>query len=660
MHGLLGVFGPAADEVTATMVTDPVPRPRHGRSDEPEFQHGAGYLLGVEHLPVVDLASGTQPIAYPPSGPDQGRHVIAFSGEIYNRQHLRQLLSSEYGATFDTGDDAEIVAAAHYHWGGAAPERLRGMFAYILFDRITGRVTGARDRFGIKPLHYAVVDGSLFVASEKRTVLEFLDGTDAVDPTALSLYLTMQFVPEPMTMQGAVKRVPVGATFDYTAGKQMHFRRYWQPRISPARTGDPREVAERIRAALRDSVRAHLVADVPVGAFLSGGVDSTGMVALAREVDPNIHAFSVGFDTPGYSELEVARESARQLGIRATEVVVTAADVIAELPRIVWHLNDPVADAAAVPLYFLAREASRHVSVALCGEGADELFGGHTIYREPLSLAPLTGLPPRLRHSICSLARHLPDGVRGKSMLQRAAVDLAERYYGNARIFNDAEKSVLMRHHDPLVRHTNVTAPLYAEAAGLDDVSAMQHIDLHTWLPGDILTTADRMSVPHGLELRVPYLDQAVFDAAAQVPSEQKVTRRGLTKLALRRALRDVVPAGAADRPKLGLPTPTRVWLRGELGEWADSLMATSGAGEFLDLGYARTLLHAHRSGERDNSRKVWTVLVFCLWHALFIERSLDAGQPYGEPTHGRRTHGALMMRPAHLARESQVARAAA
>jgi asparagine synthase (glutamine-hydrolysing) len=636
MRGLLGVFGPAADRAKMVLAMDSVRLAHHRGPDEPEFSHGAGYLLGVEHLSVVNLASSRQPMTYPPFGPDRSRYVIAFNGELYNHQELREILGTEYGARFETGDAAEVVAAAHYYWGGAAPERMRGMFAYVVWDRCTGRVTGARDRFGIKALHYAIAGGSLFVASEKKALLALLD-TEAnvgVDSTALSQYLTMQFVPEPMTMHSAVARVPVASTFDYTPGNRILFRRYWQPRLSPARAADPELVAGRIRAALRDSIRAHLGADVPVGAFLSGGIDSTGMVALAREVDPHLRTFSVGFDTPGYSELDVVRQSAAHLGFSATEVVVTAAEVIAELPRIVWHLDDPVADPAAVPLYFLAREASRHVSVVLSGEGADELFGGHTIYREPLSLAPLTALPMRLRHALSALAGRLPDGTRGKSMFQRGAVDLAERYYGNARIFSDDEKAALMRHHDPRVRHTSVTGPLYAEVAALDDVSAMQHVDLHTWLPGDILTTADRMSVAHGLELRVPYLDPAVFEVAAALPTGQKVTRRGLTKRALRRALRDVVPPGVADRPKLGLPTPTRVWLRGDLGEWADAVMAASGAGELLDLSYARQLLHAHRSGQEDHARKLWTVLIFCVWHALFIERSLNAARTPEAATH--------------------------
>jgi asparagine synthase (glutamine-hydrolysing) len=545
-----------------------------------------------------------------------------FNGEIYNHRELRDTLLTRHGAQLATAGEAEVIVAAHDVWAGAAPQRLRGMFAYVIWDRRTGRVTGARDRFGIKPLYYLVTDDGLVVASEKKAILAFAE-VEGLDASALSHYLTMQYVPEPATMHRRIVRLPAASTFDYTPGHSVLVERYWRARLAPARHADRDTVAGRIRHALRDSVRAHLAADVPVGAFLSGGIDSTGVVALAREVNPNIRTFSVGFAEPGYSELGVARESARALGLHTTEVLVTPADVMAELPRIVWHLDDPVADPALVPLYFLAREAARHVKVVLSGEGADELFGGYGIYREPLSLAPITSLPAQLRRGLAVASGHLPDGIRGKSMFERGAVDLAERYYGNARIFNDADKAILMRQHNPLVRHTNVTASLYAETAALDDVSTMQHIDLHTWLCGDILTKADRMTMAHGLELRVPFLDPVVFEIAASLPAAQKVTRHGLTKLALRRALGPLVPDGIAAQPKLGLPTPTRVWLRGELGEWVDAILAESRADEVLDLSYARSLLHTHRRGDADHSRKVWTVLIFCLWHAIFVEHSI-------------------------------------
>ncbi|MEV4643153.1 asparagine synthase (glutamine-hydrolyzing) [Actinoplanes sp. NPDC049548] len=609
----------------------------HRGPDETEVVHGAGHVLAFQRLALVDPTGSHQPLSYPPSGPDAGRYVVVYNGQLYNYRQLRRSLIEQYGAQFDTDGDTEVVAAAHYYWGAAAAQQLRGMFSYVVWDRQLGRMSGARDRFGIKPFYYLATGDSLVVASEKKALLPFAGPSPTLDRAALSQYLTMQYVPEPATMHTEIRRLSAGGTLDFTPGSEPVLGRYWQTRFTPARRGELDEVAGRIRDALRDSVRAHMVADVPLGAFLSGGVDSTGVVALAAEVDRTLPVFTVGFDLPGYSELHLARHSAEHLGLPLTEVLVSPQDAIAALPRIVWHLDDPLADPSLVPLYFLAREAARQVTVVLSGEGADELFAGYRIYREPLSLAPLTALPPKLRRGLAAVSAALPDGVRGKSLLERGAVDLAERYYGNARIFSDAGRSALLGEHASQIRHTAVTGPLYAQAADVDEVTAMQHIDMHTGLPGDILTKADRMAMANALDLRVPFLDPEVFAVAATVPTEFKVNRQGDTKIALRHALRDLLPPGAADRTKLGLPTPVRVWLHGDFGDWVDDVLATSGAHTLLNLEYARELLRAHRRGEADNSRKVWTVLIFCLWYAIFVDRSLDPGP--AEPSGAARRH---------------------
>jgi len=305
------------------------------------------------------------------------------------------------------------------------------------------------------------------------------------------------------------------------------------------------------------------------------------------------------------------------------------AEMMEALPKIVWHLDDPVADPALVPLYFVAKKAAEHVTVVLSGEGADEFFGGYTIYREPLSLAAVNKLPDPVQRGLRKVASVIPEGVKGKSFLERGTTPLEQRYYGNARMFTEAEKRRLLRRYDEQVRYTDVTAPVYAEAAaaGLDPVTTMQYVDLYTWLRGDILVKADRMSMAHSLELRVPFLDREVFEVAATVPVDLKLPPRSTdTKYAMRQALRDVVPPAIVNRKKLGFPTPTRVWLRGEMYDWAHDILDRSGAGGLLDLDYARGLLEEHKRGDADQSRKVWTVLVFCIWHAIFIERSLDPG----------------------------------
>jgi len=606
---------------------------------------GVDAVFAHKRLAIIDVALSHEPLPYL-----GGRYLLTYNGEIYNYLELRQDLALEFGAEFATAGDGEAIVAGYHYWGESVVERLRGMFAFVVWDSVERKAFGARDPYGIKPLHYLRTDEGVYFASEKKALLDFLpsagaapalNGQSGIDPASLSHYLTLQYVPEPGTLHRGISRIGAGECLTYSPDEgEVRTRRYYRPTFRPAPVAQPAALYTRIQETLRESVRMHMRSDVPVGAFLSSGIDSTAVVALAREFNPNILTFTVGFDVPGYSEIEVAQESARELGVTTIPTTIGPAEMMAALPKIVWHLDDPVADPALVPLYFVARTASEHVTVVLSGEGADEFFGGYTIYREPLSLAAVHGLPPSVQRGLRAISKLMPDGVKGKSFLQRGTTALEARYYGNARMFSEEEKRRVLRRYDPTVCYTDVTAPIYAEAAGLDDVTKMQYVDLHTWLRGDILVKADRMSMAHSLELRVPYLDREVFEAAAGIPVELKLPRRSVeTKFALRRALEGVVPAAIVNRKKLGFPTPTRVWLAGEMYDWADAILAKSGASDLLDLDYVRGLLAAHRKGEADHSRKVWTVLVFCVWYAIFVERSLDPGI--------ERSKSALLSKPA-------------
>jgi len=589
---------------------------------------GRDVIFAHKRLSIIDVAGSHEPLPYA-----NGRYLLTFNGEIYNYIELREELIREHGARFDTQGDGEVIVAGFHYWGEAVVERLRGMFAFVIVDTQQRLVFGARDPYGIKPLFHLVTPDGLYLASEKKALLPFAPsaqaGDEGVETANLSHYLTLQYVPEPGTLHKGIGRVGSGECFTYRAGGVFATRRYYQPRFRPTPVSAPEELYRRIQATLRESVRIHMRSDVPVGAFLSSGIDSTAVVALAREFNPNILTFTVGYDVDGYSEIEVAQESAAHLGVTTIPTKIGPADMMDALPKIVWHLDDPVADPALVPLYFVAKKAAEHVTVVLSGEGADEFFGGYTIYREPLSLAAVNRLPDPVQRGLRKVAQVIPQGVKGKSFLERGTTPLEERYYGNARMFTEVEKQKLLRRYDDQVRYTDVTAPVYAEAAaaGLDPVTTMQYVDLYTWLRGDILVKADRMSMAHSLELRVPFLDREVFDVAATVPVDLKLPPHSSdTKYAMRQALRDVVPPAIVNRKKLGFPTPTRVWLRGEMYDWAHDIMARSGAGELLDLGYAAGLLAEHKRGDADHSRKVWTVLVFCVWHAIFVAHSLDPG----------------------------------
>ncbi|GGM13262.1 asparagine synthase (glutamine-hydrolyzing) [Dactylosporangium sucinum] len=631
MAGLLTFVSARGDAAThRDAVEDALGLLRHRGPDDRRVVATDEVVFAVHRLAVTDSIGGAQPLSYPPLGVTAGRYLIAFDGAVHNAAELRAELIEQRDARFVTGSEAEVIVAAYHHWGPSAVNRFRGMFAFVIWDSSARRAFGARDPYGIKPLYQLSRPEGVYLASEKKALLPFVADPSRVDTANLQHYLTMQYVPEPATMHPDVRRLGAGESFVYTPGGPLANRRYSQLEFRPSPAGDEEALVQRITVALRDSVHASLKADAPVGAFLSSGIDSTAIVALAAEVDPHLRTYTVGYDDEQFSEIAVAEQSARVLGVPLTATVVTPADFMQALPRIVWHLDDPVADPALVPLYFLAERAARDVTVVLGGDGADELFGGYPIYREPLSLATVSHLPDSMQRGLRAVARVIPQGMKGKSFLERGTTPIEERYYGNARIFTDEEKAALLRHYEPDIRHTDVTGPVFKEASALDDVTTMQYIDLYTWLRGDILVKADRMTMAHSLQLRTPFLDRAVFEVAATLPSELKVPPRSHeTKAALRRALAGVVPAAIASRKKLGFPVPIRPWLRGEMYDWAHGLLDTSGAGDLLDLDVVRGLLRAHRKKEADHSRKLWTVLVFCVWHAVFVTRTLRPGPGY-------------------------------
>ncbi|MGV0835340.1 asparagine synthase (glutamine-hydrolyzing) [Mycolicibacterium thermoresistibile] len=631
MCGLLAYLRDPSAEASGDLVTavsKASAMMRHRGPDEPgtwaDDPDAATVVFGFNRLSIIDIAHSHQPLRWgPPEAPE--RYVLVFNGEIYNYLELRDALRSEFGATFVTDGDGEAIIAAYHHWGTAALNRLRGMFAFALWDTERGELFCARDPFGIKPLFMATGPGGTALGSEKKSLLELAPalGIDlSLDERAVQHYTVLQYVPEPETLHRGVRRLESGCYARLRPGRQPEITRYFQPRFTAVPfTADTTEQRYReITEVLEDSVAKHMRADVTVGAFLSGGIDSTAIAALAMRHNPRLITFTTGFEREGFSEVDVAVASAEAIGARHVTKVVSQAEFVETLPEIVWYLDDPVADPALVPLYFIAREARKHVKVVLSGEGADELFGGYTIYREPLSLRPFDYLPRRLRRSVGKMSEPLPEGMRGKSLLHRGSLTLEERYYGNARSFSDAQLRAVLRRFRPEWTHTDVTAPIYAESVGWDPVARMQHVDLFTWLRGDILVKADKMTMANSLELRVPFLDPEVFAVASRLPADQKITR-STTKFALRRALESVVPAHVLNRPKLGFPVPIRHWLRaGELLDWAHQMVASSQASELIDLAAVQRMLDEHRVGTSDHSRRLWTVLIFLLWHAIFVE----------------------------------------
>jgi asparagine synthase (glutamine-hydrolysing) len=594
----------------------------HRGPDDEGYFRDEHVQFGFRRLSIIDIEAGHQPLTY-----ENERYVIIFNGEIYNYVELREMLL-EKGATFATQSDTEVIVALYAHMKEKCVDYLRGMFAFMIWDREEKRLFGARDHFGIKPLFVAQDGDTTYFASEKKSILQILKDK-GVNPTSLQHYFTYQYAPEPETLTADINKVEPGHYFVKEPGKPISFHRYWKPYFK-ASNATKEEHIQNIRDVLYDSVKVHMRSDVPVGSFLSGGIDSSIVVSIAKEFNPNLLTFSVGFEREGFSEVDVAKETADKLNVKNYSVLVTPEEFMKEFPKIMWHMDDPLADPAAVPLYFVAKEARKHVTVVLSGEGSDELFGGYNIYREPNSLKVFQYIPSPGKRVLKALSGALQEGFKGKSFIERGCTPIEERYYGNAKIFREDEKAALMQHYNNAINYMDITKPLYDEIRAYDDVSKMQYIDMFTWLRGDILVKADKMTMAHSLELRVPFLDKEVFDVASKLPTDLKIAN-GTTKAILREAVKGIVPDHVLDRKKLGFPVPIRHWLKNEMYDWVVNIIKESQTDYLIDKQYVLNLLEAHCAGKGDYSRKIWTVLSFMVWHQIYMENKYDTNMFHEE-----------------------------
>lgn len=584
----------------------------HRGPDDDGFYYDDHIQFGFRRLSIIDLEAGHQPLTY-----ENERYWIIFNGEVYNYVELREELLKE-GLSFATSSDTEVIIALYSHLKEKAVEKLRGMFAFVIWDKQEQTLYGARDSFGIKPFFYLEEGEKTFFASEKKSIL-LAHKDDALDYDSLQYYLTYQFVPEPNTLTKGIKKLEPGHYFTKKIGKPMQIQRYWKAHFNPVHKSEPDFIKE-IKDVLFDSVKMHMRSDVPVGSFLSGGIDSSIIASIAKEFHPAIKTFSVGFERNGFSEIDVAKETAEKLGVENISYVISPQEYMDELPKIMWHMDDPLADPACVPLYFVAREARKHVTVVLSGEGADELFGGYNIYREPQSLEVFNKIPRVGKVLLKGIANIMPAGTKGKSFIERGVTPMEERYIGNAKMFTEEEKQELLTVYRSGLDFKDITKPLYAESRGYNPVDRMQYIDIHTWMRGDILLKADKMTMAHSLELRVPFLDKAVFETASKIPASLK-TANGTTKYVLRKAAEGIVPDHVLNRKKLGFPVPIRHWLKDEMNDWAKNIIRESNTDHLINKAYVLRLFEDHCQGKADNSRKIWTVLMFMVWHQVYVEK---------------------------------------
>ncbi len=581
----------------------------HRGPDADGYYLGDGLAMGFRRLSIIDLEAAQQPLYN-----EDKTLVLMFNGEIYNYQALRQELQAD-GHTFATAGDGETLLHGYEQWGAELLPRLRGMFAFAIWNTVDGTLFLARDYFGIKPMHYTrLADGRLVFGSEIKSILEHPDVEKVFNPAALDKYLSFQYSVPAETFFKGIVCLPPAHYLIWKAG-EVTVQRYWEPRFEPDESMTLDQAVDAIDKAFTDSVAAHRISDVEVGCFLSSGVDSSYVASYFG----GQKAFTVGFDNgQHYNESNYAAELAKEVGIEHHVHIIGEEEYWQALPRVQYYMDQPLADPSCVALYFVSKLAAEQVKVVLSGEGADELFGGYRIYHEPYSLRGYQRLPRWLRRAAAAVVAALPFDFKGKSFLIRGSQRLEERFIGNAKMFGQKEKSRLLR-DIPATDPTDYTKEYYARCEGQDDVTRMQYLDINRWMVGDILLKADRMSMANSLELRVPFLDKEVFAVASRIPAKHRVAA-GTTKYAMRLAAERHIPESAATKPKLGFPVPIRVWLRQQ--KYYDIVKAaflSESARTYFHTDYLLHLLDEHFAGKKDNSRKIWTVYMFLVWYGEYF-----------------------------------------
>jgi asparagine synthase (glutamine-hydrolysing) len=578
--------------------------------------------LAARRLAIIDLAHGDQPMLA-----EEGALCVVQNGEIFNHLQLRAELERT-GARFRTGCDTEVLLHLYLREGPRFVDRLRGMFAFALWDRRERRLLLARDRFGIKPLYYVIGDGRLTFASELKALLRDPSFPRTVDREALHSYLAFNSIPAPLSVFQAARKLPPGHLLDCSPAG-VRIERYARPAPAPeaaTRREAAGVLADELRERLSDSVKAHLLADVPVGVLLSGGVDSSLLTALAaRESSERVSTFSIGFEERSFNELDLARQVARRYGTDHHEFVVSP-HIDELLPKLVAAFDEPFADSSAVPTYLVSQLAARHVKVVLCGEGGDELFGGYETYvadQLALRVGPAAArLAPLVDRLPSSDARVSLD-YRARRFTRAAALPPLERHHGWKEIFSAAQRSRLLTPdwQDPSADPLDPWRRRFAETAGAPLLARLQDVDLGIYLADDLLVKTDRMSMIHGLEARVPYLDPVVADLALSLPTRLKV--RGLAKKRLlRRTASPLIPAGIIRARKRGFSIPAAAWLRGELEPLARELLAPerTRAQGYFDPMFVTALLDEHVARRQDHSRQLWGLMSFSLWAEQLTE----------------------------------------
>ena len=592
---------------------------RHRGPDDEGIHVEAGIGLGMRRLSIIDLSTGHQPIH------NEDRTVwVVFNGEIYNYRELRTELEAR-GHRFYTSSDTETIVHAYEQWGEGVFRRLRGMFAIALWDAHQRTLWLARDRAGIKPLHYVQCGERLYFGSEVKSLIAAGAVDREIDLEALDHYLSYLYAPRDRSMFKGVRKLPPGHWLKWRNGS-AEVRQFWAISNTEDFRGSDRDAAAALRAVLADAVRSHMVSDVPLGAFLSGGVDSSVVVGLMAEAsDRPVKTFSIGFDEPQFDEVAHARTVAAHFGTDHHEFVVRP-DGLSILDRLIDHFDEPFADSSAIPTWYVSEIARRHVTVVLSGDGGDELFGGYDRYVPHPRVARFDRVPvPGKRRLAAALWPLLPHGARGKNFLRHVARDDGGRYLDSIAFFQPDERNGLYspdvtralagsRAEGTLGRH-------FARFAGLPLHGRLMRFDFETYLPEDVLTKVDRMSMAHSIESRVPLLDNEVIDFASTLPSSMKI-RNGRRKHVLKEAAALLLPPAILNRRKQGFGVPLGVWFRGGLTEVFSDVLSSARTRQrgYFRPAFVERIVREHLSGKRDHTLRLWQLLVFELWHRHYLD----------------------------------------
>lgn len=603
MCGFCGFTGNEFNDEYNTIIGCMTERIKHRGPDGEGFFVTPAVSLGFRRLSFFDLEHGGQPMHNA-----AGDLTIVFNGEIYNFREIKTQLE-EKGRKFKTNSDTEVLLHLFEEYGEKMLNKLRGMFAFAIYDNKTGEIFAARDYFGIKPFYYGLAGGQFIFASEIKAFYDYPGFVKEINPEALKSYLSFQYSVLDETFFKGIFKLPAAHFMRYRSG-EITITRYWQADFAPEEDS-LENITEKIDAVIKNSAEYHQRADVPIGSLLSGGVDSSYVAAVADKVEKT---FTVGFEYEGFSEIEHAKNLSAEKGVENISKIISTEEFWEMLPKIQYHMDEPLADPAAIALYFVCKLAREHVKGVLSGEGADELFGGYGIYREPLDLRPVTCLPRFLRRFLGFIAQKFPFKIKGRNYFIRASKNVEERFIGNANVFSFAEASEILIAHVAGKSPQEITKPYYDNAAHHDDITKMQYLDIHLWLVGDILLKADKMSMANSLESRVPFLDKEVFAVASKIDVKYRMNKQA-GKFALRRAASRNFK-DKREKKRLGFPVPTRLWLREE--KYA-AILRDAFTQDFM-ADYFHTdkllkLLNRHKSGKEDNSRKLWAVFMFAVWY---------------------------------------------